>query len=109
MIHYPITVVNTGPSDAQNVVVTQVLPPPKTGFYVSNNAGCPAPSGGVFTCALGTIPAGGVKTFQLNFLVRGNKGTITQTATVSSSPLPPPSSIDPNPVNNSSTRIVTVK
>ena len=109
VIHYTITVVNAGPSDAQNVVVTQVLPPPKTGFYVSNNAGCPAPSGGVFTCALGTIPAGGVKTFQLNFLVRGNKGTISQTATVSSSPLPPPSSIDPNPVNNSSTRIVTVK
>jgi uncharacterized repeat protein (TIGR01451 family) len=109
VIHYTITVVNAGPSDARNVVVTQVLPPPKTGFYVSNDAGCPAPSGGIFTCALGTIPAGGVKTFQLNFLVRGNKGTITQTATVSSSPLPLPSSIDPNPVNNSSTRIVTVK
>ena len=76
---------------------------------MSNNAGYPAPSGGVFNCALGTIPAGGVKTFQLNFLIRGNKGTITQTATVNSLPLPLPSSIDPNLVNNSSTRIVTVK
>ena len=27
VIHYTITVVNAGPSDAQNVVVTQVLPP----------------------------------------------------------------------------------
>jgi uncharacterized repeat protein (TIGR01451 family) len=42
-IHYTITVMNLGPSDAQNVVVTQVLPPPKTGYYVANNAGCPVP------------------------------------------------------------------
>lgn len=103
VIHYTITVTNGGPSDAQSVVVTQGLPPAKSGFYVSNNVGCPPPVGTTFTCALGTIPAGGTRTFQLNFMIRGNKGTISSTATVAST------TADPNGVNNTSTRVVTVK
>jgi len=102
-IHYTITVTNAGPSDAQNVVVTVQLPPAKSGSYVSNNAGCPAPSGTVFTCSLGTIAASGLKTFQLNFFIQGNKGLITSTATVTSS------TPDPNLANNTSVRNVTVK
>ena len=103
VIHYTITVVNGGPSDAQNVIVTQALPPARSGFYVSNNNGCPAPVGTTFTCALGTIPAGGSRTFQLNFMIRGNKGTISSTASIAST------TADPNAVNNTSTRVVTVK
>jgi len=102
-IHYTITVMNLGPSDAQGVVVTQVLPPPKTGFYVGNNAGCPDPVGQTWTCPLGTIEAGGTRVIHLDFFIRGNKRTIIQTATVSSA------TTDPVPGNNSSTRIVTVK
>lgn len=103
VIHYTITVTNGGSSDAQSVNVTQALPPTKSGFYVSNNIGCPAPVGTTFTCALGTIPAGGTRTFQLNFMIRGNKGTISSTASMTST------TPDPNSVNNSSTRVVTVK
>jgi uncharacterized repeat protein (TIGR01451 family) len=102
-IHYTITVMNLGPSDAQNVVVTQVLPPPKTGYYVANNAGCPGPVGQTWTCPLGTIEAGGTRVIHLDFFIRGNKRTIIQTATVSSA------TTDPVSGNNSSTRIVTVK
>src|SRR5438552_4031821 len=36
-IHYQITVNNFGPSDAQNVVITQALPNVKQGKYISNN------------------------------------------------------------------------
>jgi len=103
VIHYQITVVNNGPSDAQNVMTAQALPPKKVGYYVSNDGGCPAPGGITFVCFLGTVPAGGSRTYQLNFHIRGNKGTITQTAFVSSD------TFDPVSVNNSSTRNVTVK
>ncbi|HEY6875948.1 MAG TPA: hypothetical protein VI384_06280 [Candidatus Dormibacteraeota bacterium] len=108
-IHYQITVTNNGPSDAQNVVITQALPGVKQGKYISNNIGCAAPVGTTLTCqapavpALATIPAGGSITFQVNFFITGNKGTITSNATVTSSTSDPVSS------NNSSTRVVTVK
>jgi len=103
IIHYRITVTNQGLSDARNVQVTQVLPDTKTAIYDSNDAGCPAPAGGTFTCGLGAIRAGETKTVQLNLLIRGNKRTITQTATVSST------TTDPWTDNNSDTRVVTVK
>jgi len=78
---------------------------PKTAIYNSNNYGCPAPTGTppVLTCNLGTIPAGGSVTVQVNVLIRGNKGTITSTATVSST------TSDPTATNNTSIRKVTVK
>jgi uncharacterized repeat protein (TIGR01451 family) len=108
-IHYQITVTNLGPSDARNVVITQALPAVKQGKYVSNNIGCAPPSGTTLTCqspavpALAVIPAGGSVTFQVNFFITGNKGTITSTVTVTSA--------TPDPVlsNNTSTRVVTVK
>lgn len=103
VIHYVITVFNSGPSDSQSVVVTQNLPDKKIGFYVSNTAGCPVPVGTLFTCNLGTVKAGESKSFQLNFFIRGNKKTITQTATVTAA------TVDPDPSDNSSTRVVTVK
>lgn len=108
-IHYTITVSNLGPSDAQNVIITQALPPVKQGKYISNNIGCAPPVATTLTCqapavpALATIPAGGSVTFQVNFFITGNKGTITSTATVTSA------TSDPVGSNNSSTRVVTVK
>ena len=108
-IHYQITVTNFGPSDAQHVVITQALPAVKQGKYISNNIGCLPPSGTTLTCsspavpALATVPAGGVITFQVNFFITGNKGTITSSASVTST------TTDPVPTNNSSTRVVTVK
>jgi uncharacterized repeat protein (TIGR01451 family) len=109
-IHYTVTVSNGGPSDAQQVVITDLLPPVKQGKYVSNNlTGCPPPSGTTLTCSfttvpsLVTIPAGGSISFQVNFYITGNKQTITSTASVTSA------TPDPNSTNNSSTRYVTVK
>jgi hypothetical protein len=63
----------------------------------------PGTSTQTFTCSLGTIPAGGSVTVQLNMLIRGNKGTISSTAIVSSS------TSDPTSANNTSVRNVTVK
>ena len=108
-IHYTITVANAGPSDAQNVVIVDNLPAVKQGKYVSNSIGCAAPSGTTLTCssptvpALATIPTGGSLSFQVNFFITGNKGTITSSATVTSA------TPDPNTANNTSTRFVTIK
>jgi uncharacterized repeat protein (TIGR01451 family) len=108
-IHYDITVTNSGPSDARNVVIVQNLPTAKNGYYVSNNLpGCPPPIGLTLTCSyttvplLVTIPSGGSVSFQVNFFIIGNKGTITSSATVSSA------TPDPNTANNLSIRNVTV-
>lgn len=108
-IHYQITVVNFGPSDAQNVVITQNLPDVKNGVYISNNIGCAPPVGTTLTCqapavpALATIASGGSVSFQVNFYITGNKKTITSSATVTSA------TTDPVTANNTSTRVVTVK
>jgi uncharacterized repeat protein (TIGR01451 family) len=103
VIHYTITVFNSGPSDSQNVETTQQLPDKKTGYYVSNNVGCLPPVSGVFTCNLGTIKAGESESYQLNFFIRGNKKTIIQTVTEVAD------TIDPDGSDYSSTRVVTVK
>jgi uncharacterized repeat protein (TIGR01451 family) len=108
-IHYTITVNNFGPSDAQNVVIVQNLPTVKQGKYVSNSIGCAPPVGTTLTCqapavpALATMASGGVISFQVNFFITGNKGTITSSATVSSA------TTDPVTSNNTATRNVTVK
>jgi uncharacterized repeat protein (TIGR01451 family) len=108
-IHYQITVSNNGPSDAQNVVITQALPTVKQGKYISNSLGCPPPSGTTLTCsyttvpALVTIPAGGTITFRVDFFITGNKGTITSSASVTTA------TTDPVTSNNTSTRSVTVR
>jgi uncharacterized repeat protein (TIGR01451 family) len=108
-IHYDITVTNYGPSDAQDVVVVQNLPTAKNGYYISNSlVGCPGPVGLTLTCSyttvplLLTIPDGGSVSFQVNFHITGNKGTVTSSASVSSA------TSDPNMANNVSIRNVTV-
>ena len=55
-ITYTLTVYNNGPSQAQDVVVTDTLPADVT--FTSASAGCSQATLGVVVCTVGTLPAG---------------------------------------------------
>lgn len=101
LITYTITVFNNGPSDAQGVVVTDDVPldTKKDRIGVFPMAGCTLVDT-LVTCNLGTIAVGESKSFQIFMLAKGNRGIITNTADVTST------TVDPDPANNSSTRVV---
>jgi uncharacterized repeat protein (TIGR01451 family) len=92
---YTLVVTNTGPSLAVNAVITDVLPADVT--YVSTSIG-PAVclhSNGTVTCVLGGVFPGQSITVAIRVLVDDDKrGTITNSATVSSE------ENDPVPENN---------
>ncbi len=82
---YTITVQNNGPSDAHNIVVTDVLPAGVT--YASDSFGCNTAALPTLTCNVGTLPASGIQTITLNVLVDPSTlGTITNTVTVTGDP-----------------------
>jgi uncharacterized repeat protein (TIGR01451 family) len=67
-VTYTITVTNNGPGTATGVTVTDTLPttPANTFNSVTPSQGsCTAPSGGTFTCSLGTLINGGSATITL--------------------------------------------
>jgi uncharacterized repeat protein (TIGR01451 family) len=104
-ITYRIDVTNNGTSVARAVVVTDDLPDVKQALYQSDTGGCQRNSATNPTqlrCELGDLRVGESRTFFVTLLVRGNKGTVSNTASVSST------TPDPNGGDNSSTRIVTV-
>jgi len=95
-VTYPITVTNSGPSDAQSVVTSDTLPANTTLVSFTHNTG---PASGA------TLPAGGTETYTL--VVSVNPGTaagttITNTANVSST------TPDPVAANNQSVVNTTV-
>lgn len=94
---YTIIVSNLGPSDAQDVVLSDAIPPQFTGAEYSTDGISFFPWTGML--ALGTMTDGEVRTILIRGLVSLNPGVITNTAVVSS--LTP----DPNPDNNTSTVI----
>jgi uncharacterized repeat protein (TIGR01451 family) len=59
-ITYTLKVTNIGPAKAQNVVITDTLPPAVA--FVSASAECGAPVAGVVTCNMGTLQFEEVKT-----------------------------------------------
>lgn len=83
------------------MIVTDDLPTVDQADYVSDSGGCTL-SGLTLTCNLGNMPAGTTKSFNIYELVNGSQGQVSNTASVTSS------TIDPNPANNTSTRVVTV-
>jgi uncharacterized repeat protein (TIGR01451 family) len=77
---YSLTVTDSGPLAATDVVVTDTLPPGAT--LVSKSAGCTS-SGSTVTCGLGSLAAGGHDTVTLN--VRWTvSGAVYDSASVSS-------------------------
>jgi uncharacterized repeat protein (TIGR01451 family) len=89
---YTLTVVNSGPSDAQDVSVIDVLPGQVT--FISGTPGC-SEAGGFVTCALGTVAAGGQDQAQILVIVSpGAAGTIVNEAEVTSG------TSDPDPGDN---------
>lgn len=77
---YTVEVSNAGPSDAQNVVVTDTLP---MGVTFVSTSGCAEDPNGVPTCTLGTVAAGGSASYTVNVTAdAGTLGTVTNTVSV---------------------------
>ncbi|MDU4597639.1 DUF7507 domain-containing protein [Clostridium sporogenes] len=102
IVVYPIRVSNFGPADAQNVILTDAIPPEITGAEFSIDGGITFnPWPGSFN--IGTLTAGET----ITILIRGTvspsaTGIISNTSDVSST------TEDPNPSNNTSTVDVEV-
>jgi uncharacterized repeat protein (TIGR01451 family) len=105
-VTYTVTVENLGPGEAPNIRRVDTLPAAprfvsataSQGTCVRNGNG---QSGGVLTCELGIIAAGGQATVTIVVEPRA-AGTITNTATVNAG------APDPNAGNNSDTETTTV-
>lgn len=90
---YQIVVANAGPSDAQDVIITDTLPADVS--FVSAAPGC-LPAGGDVICTVGTLPAGTSASFLIavnaaQSLLPGDVLTNIVTATTSTP--------DPTPIN----------
>ncbi len=93
-VEYTITVTNSGPQDASNVVVTDVIPTGTT--FVSATASQGSCSGTTtVVCNLGAIANGGTATISLIVTAPPTPITFTNTATVANTP-----ETDPIPGNN---------
>lgn len=98
---YTLVVVNSGPSDATGVVITDTIP---TGMeLILHSDGCTV-AGNTVTCPVGDVPVGGTATVTLTVRIpSGSTATaFTNTATVTSD-VP-----DPDLTGNTSTHTVTV-
>ncbi len=84
LLTYTLDLTNLGPAYAQNVSLTDPLPPPLSdGAYSLDNGGTWQPWTG--SLALGTLPAGDHRQILLRGTVaQGTSGTLTNTATVAS-------------------------
>ncbi len=101
IIHYEINVTNHGPSDAQDVEITDGVPANTT--FVSASADCSLNFGAVI-CSLGTIPAGETSTVMIQVKVDQSvpdNTDILNTSTVTSS------TDDPVPSNNEDSETTT--
>ena len=111
---YTLTVTNQGPSAAENVVITDTLPPTRLSYQshtVPTGGSCgAAPAvdsvGGTLTCALPSLAAGQSRSFTVT--MRGvTKGVDPNAANVRSDESV--AGFDTNPANNAVTETTTVR
>jgi uncharacterized repeat protein (TIGR01451 family) len=81
---YQITVTNEGPDTANNVVISDTLPPMVTFSSATVSQGSASSAGNTVICSLGSLSNGVVATATIR-VIAGAAGTIVNTATVSSS------------------------
>ncbi|HEX5147736.1 MAG TPA: DUF11 domain-containing protein, partial [Candidatus Limnocylindrales bacterium] len=99
---YTIVVANAGPSAADGVTVVDTLPSNVSFKSAAASLGSCARTGTTVRCTLGSLGAGDVAT--VTIVVRtSQKGTVTNTASVSSTTPP-----DNQPLNNSATTTTVV-
>jgi uncharacterized repeat protein (TIGR01451 family) len=101
LITYTITTTNNGPSKALAVVAVDNLPTVKQALYQSDTGGC-TKSGTTLTCQLGDMEVGATRSFNINMVVKGSRGNVGNTVTVTSP------TTDTSLGNNVSTRIVVI-
>jgi uncharacterized repeat protein (TIGR01451 family) len=95
---YTIMVSNNGPSTANNVVVTDVLP---AGVTLVSTTGCAEDPAGAPTCTLGSIASGGSASFTIAVMPTA-AGILSNPASVTAN------EADPVPGNNADTETTTV-
>ncbi|WP_219087015.1 DUF7507 domain-containing protein [Microbacterium resistens] len=94
---YTLTVRNDGPSDAQDVTITDPLDPDTTFVSATPAESACTVTDGTVRCALGTVPAGEERSAVITVtLAPGATAVVQNTATVTSS------TNDPDPSNNAS-------
>ncbi|MCP3960074.1 MAG: DUF11 domain-containing protein, partial [bacterium] len=98
---YTVTVDNAGPSDAQNVVVTDTLP---AGVTLVSTTGCTEDPNGVPTCSLGTVAAGDSAAYTITVAADTDAGgLVTNNASVASD------TPDPSEENNFTSEDTTIE
>ena len=85
-ITFTVTVTNTGPSDATNVVLTDLLPAPLVFSADGSDDECAPSSAATSTCALGTVTAGSSRALTIAATVPPDAapGDVVNTASVTS-------------------------
>jgi len=99
---YVLTITNLGTHAAQQVVVSDPLPPEATYISGVSPGWNVTQSNGVLTATTASLPVGATAAIAVTVEAPSVAGDITNTATVTSSTL------DPNPANNTSTVTTTV-
>ncbi|MCC7362611.1 MAG: DUF11 domain-containing protein [Anaerolineales bacterium] len=99
---YQLVAANAGPSDAQNVVVTDTLDANTT--FVNASPGCVFSAGAV-VCTVGTLPAGS----SVSYLIAVTVGDVPSGTVLNNTVVVTSTTSDPNPGDNTDTEPTTVQ
>jgi len=103
-VTYTLAVTNNGPSPANAVSVSDTIPAGSSFVSASGSGWVCNNVAGTVTCTVASLPVGAAPVISLTINAPNvaTPGTLTNTATVSSS------TSDPNPANNSSTKAIPI-